>query len=209
MNFLRSPLTWILLAAGIWLNCGYNYRVMQTQGVDAVTTPMLLQQALMGSAILVGFVCGLALLRGEKFELYNQSDPGKINYAALIIGGVLVCGFVFNFILNRDLLFITQGGALSAGGNDERSNGNTVRRPVDDHGDYGRLGDRDAGLARRARVGASEYGWDRRVQARQDGAGAQSRKARPAVSRVLKFYPDGLPPVANRVRPQRLIQRPF
>jgi hypothetical protein len=113
MHFLRSPLTWALLALGIWLNCGYNYRIMQVQGVDAVTTPMLFKQALIGSAVLVGIVCCLALLRGEKFELSSESDPGKINYAALIIGGVLLFGFVFNFVLNKDLLFITQGGAYA------------------------------------------------------------------------------------------------
>jgi hypothetical protein len=113
MHFLRSPLTWALLALGIWLNCGYNYRVMQVQGVDAVTTPMLFKQALIGSAVLVGIVCCLALLRGERFEFSNKSDHGKINYAVLIIGAVLLFGFVFNFVLNKDLLFITQGGAYS------------------------------------------------------------------------------------------------
>jgi hypothetical protein len=114
MHFLKSPLTWALLALGIWLNCEYNYRFMQIFGVDAVTTPMLFRQALIGSAVLVAIVCGLALLRGEKFELSNESDAGKINYAVLIIGGVLVFGFAFNFVLNKDLLFITQGGAYSS-----------------------------------------------------------------------------------------------
>jgi hypothetical protein len=114
MHFLRSPLTWALLALGMWLNCEYNYRMMQVQGVDAVTTLMLFKQALIGSAVLVAVVCGLALLRGEKFELSNESDTGKINYAALIIGGVLLFGFVFNFVLNKDLLFITKGGAYSS-----------------------------------------------------------------------------------------------
>jgi hypothetical protein len=136
MHFLRSPITWGLLGLGIWLNCGYNYRVMQVQGVDAITTPMLFQQALIGSIVLVAIVCGLALLRGEKFELSNESDSGKISSAALIIGGVLLFGFVFNFILNRDLLFITQGGRFAGDRGDEfrrapeASNGPHVRSGV-------------------------------------------------------------------------------
>jgi hypothetical protein len=127
MHFLKSPLTWALLALGIWLNCEYNYRFMQVFGVDAITTPMLFKQALLGSAVLVAIVCGLALLQGEKFEVSNESDSGKVNYAALIIGGVLVFGFVFNFVLNRDLLFVTTGEAHSGG---QRSAPAQVGRPV-------------------------------------------------------------------------------
>jgi hypothetical protein len=127
MHFLRSPITWVFLALGIWLNCEFNYKQMQVGGVDSVTTPMLFRQALIGSAVLVAIVCGLALLRGEKFELSNESDPGKINYAALIIGGVLLLGFIFNFALNKDLLFITTGGVFSG---ERRSVPAKVRQPV-------------------------------------------------------------------------------
>jgi hypothetical protein len=113
MHFLRSPITWGLLILGIWLNCGYNYRQMQVGGVDSVTMPMLFQQALIGSVVLVLIICLLALLKGEKFTLTDSSDSGKISAASVIIVGVLFFGFLFNFALNKDLLFFTQGGAYA------------------------------------------------------------------------------------------------
>lgn len=135
MHFLRSPITWILLALGIWLNCGHNYRVMQYQGVDAVTAPMLFQQALIGSLVLVAIVCGLALLRGEKFELSNSSDSGKVSAASIIIVGVLFFGFLFNFALNKDLLFFTTGGAYaSEADRDSRKRNAPQYEPVPDDG---------------------------------------------------------------------------
>jgi len=133
MHFLKSPITWILLALGIWLNCGYNYRVMQVQGVDAVTTPMLFQQALIGSAVLVLIICLLALLKGERFTITDSFDPGNISAASVIIVGVLFFGFLFNFALNKDLLFFTQGGAYATDAQRE-----SWRRPVqpDDGRDF-------------------------------------------------------------------------
>jgi hypothetical protein len=177
MHFLKSPLTWALLALGIWLNCEYNYQFMQVNGVDAVTTPMLFKQALIGSAALVAVVCGLAMLRGEKFEVSDESDSGKIKYAGLIIGGVLLFGVIFNLALNKDLLFVTAGGAFSgksqagqtrqSGGIHAGSNRNAIRGPVDDRRDYGRFGIGDPGLAGRAGARTGAHGWDRRVPPRR------------------------------------------
>lgn len=97
MHFLKSPITWILLALGIWLNCEMNYKTMQYNGVDAVTTPMLFKQALIGSAVLVGICCVLALLRGEKWERELKEDySGKGKVALAIIIGVVVVGFIVN-----------------------------------------------------------------------------------------------------------------
>lgn len=102
MHFLKSPITWVLLILGIWLNCGYNYRVMQYQGVDAVTAPMLFQQALIGSAVLVAIVCGLALLRGEKFSVTEPGEKvgSKATTALLLIILVIVGGFLLNGGIN-------------------------------------------------------------------------------------------------------------
>lgn len=108
MRLLRAPLPWVLLAFGLWLNSRYNYGMMEAYGVEAVTTPMLFKQAFIGSATLIGIVCLIAWLRGEQFELYNSSDPGKFGNAAIIIVAVLGLGFFVNFALNRDLLFFPQ-----------------------------------------------------------------------------------------------------
>lgn len=102
MHFLKSPITWILLALGIWLNCGYNFRVMQTQGVDAVTTPMLSIQALIGSVICVAIIVGLALLRGERLEADTGAGLGQLVLGGVIMVGVFIVGFlIVEPIINR------------------------------------------------------------------------------------------------------------
>lgn len=102
MKFLRSPLTWILLALGIWLNCEFNYRQMQVGGPDAVTTPMLAQQALIGACILVAIVCGVASASGDKFTWTEPGEnvDGTIGKLAVGVAIIVVIGFALNAAIN-------------------------------------------------------------------------------------------------------------
>lgn len=62
MYFVKSPWAWLIVAVGILINIAYN----ETQTI--VTNLDGFLQALIGSAVVVVIVAGIALLMGEKFE---------------------------------------------------------------------------------------------------------------------------------------------
>lgn len=102
MKFLRSPLTWILLALGMYLSIRSNNAVERQHGVDAIEAPYLIVQALIGTAILVAIVCGVASINGDKFTWTEEGEDsgGKAMMALKTVVGVIVLGFLLNAAIN-------------------------------------------------------------------------------------------------------------